>query len=69
MLDEIIKMLGEFEYFYDVNGRFIFQRKKIYYNSSWNNAITYENQTYYDSVANSSASVYNFQSGYLVNSF
>lgn len=69
MLDEIVKMLGEFEYFYDVNGRFIFQRKKIYYNSSWNNAITYENQTYYDSVVNSSSSIYNFQSGYLVNSF
>lgn len=69
MLDNIVKMLGEFEYYYDINGRFIFQRKKIYYNSSWNNAITYENQTYYDSVANSSANVYNFMSGYLVESF
>ena len=24
MLDKIITMLGEFEYFYDINGRFIF---------------------------------------------
>ena len=69
MLDEIVKMLGEFEYFYDVNGRFIFQRKKIYFNSSWTNAITTEDQTYYDSVANSSAIAYDFLSGYLIDSF
>lgn len=69
MLDKIVKMLGEFEYFYDVNGNFIFQRKKIYFNASWTNAITNENQTYYDSVANSSSNVYNFLQGYLVESF
>lgn len=32
VLDPIKKMLGEFEYFYDVNGRFIFQKKKTYIN-------------------------------------
>ena len=69
MLDNIIKMLGEFEYFYDVDGKFIFQRKKIYFNSTWTNAITNANETYYDSVANSSASFYDFVSGYLVESF
>ena len=30
LLDKIKQMLGEFEYFYDVNGRFVFQKKHIY---------------------------------------
>ena len=30
MLDKLVKMLGEFEYFYDLDGHFVFQRKKIY---------------------------------------
>lgn len=28
VLDKIVKMLGQFEYFYDVNGQFIFQQKR-----------------------------------------
>lgn len=35
MLDKITQMLGEFEYFYDIYGRFIFRRKKIYHNVVW----------------------------------
>ncbi len=30
MLDALVKMLGEFEYFYDCNGRFVFQKKRAY---------------------------------------
>lgn len=37
MLDKIVQMLGDFEYFYDLDGRFIFQRKKTYLTQSWNN--------------------------------
>ena len=40
VLDKIKNMLGEFEYFYDIDGRFIFQRKKTYVNTSWNNLRT-----------------------------
>ena len=69
MLDQIVKMLGEFEYFYDIDGRFIFQRKKIYFNSSWSNAITTDGETYYADIASSSPIAYNFLSGYLINSF
>ena len=69
MLDSIIKMLGEFEYFYDIDGRFIFQRKKIYFNSSWSNAITTDNETYYDSIANNSEVAYSFSSAFLIESF
>lgn len=69
MLDAIIQILGEFEYFYDLEGRFVFQRKKIYYNVSWTNAITTERETYYDSVENGSANAYTFTKGILIESY
>ena len=69
MLDAIINVLGEFEYFYDLEGRFVFQRKKIYYNVSWANAITNERETYYDSVENGSANAYEFTKGVLIESY
>lgn len=69
MLDALVKMLGEFEYFYDLQGRFVFQRKKIYYNASWTNAITNERETYYDSVENGSENAYEFTKGILVESY
>lgn len=33
ILDKIKNMLGQYEYFYDVEGRFIFQKKRYYVNS------------------------------------
>ena len=69
LLDAIVKVLGEFEYFYDLEGRFVFQRKKIYYNVAWTNAITHEKETYYDSVDNNSASTYTFTKGTLIESY
>lgn len=35
VLDKITKMLSNFEYFYDLDGRFVFQEKKNYLNTSW----------------------------------
>jgi hypothetical protein len=32
-------MLGDFEYFYDIDGHFIFQRKKTYVNTHWNTIV------------------------------
>ena len=40
VLDKIKNILTDFEYFYDINGRFIFQKKKNYVNTSWNNLRT-----------------------------
>lgn len=37
VLDKLVQMLGNFEYFFDVDGRFIFQKKKTYLDVSWNN--------------------------------
>ena len=39
ILDKIVQMLGSFEYYYDVDGKFIFQRKKVYSDVSYNNLI------------------------------
>lgn len=36
VLDKIKNVLGNFEYFYDVNGHFIFQEKRNYLNNSYN---------------------------------
>lgn len=69
MLDAIVKMLGEFEYFYDLYGRFVFQRKKIYYNVNWTNAVTNEKETRYDSVENGSENAYEFTKGLLIESY
>lgn len=46
MLDKIVQMLGQYEYFYDIDGKFIFQRKKTFFNSSWNNMITPQEKEY-----------------------
>jgi hypothetical protein len=35
VLDKIKNMFGDFEYFYDVDGKFIFQKKKIFINAAW----------------------------------
>ena len=69
MLDKLVKMLGEFEYYYDIDGRFIFQRKRIYFNSTWTTAVVDEDQTYYDSAAINTSSAYDFTSNYLIESF
>lgn len=53
ILDKIKNFLGEFEYFYDVDGRFIFQKKKTYINTSWNNL-----RTGIDGVSYAEAAVY-----------
>jgi hypothetical protein len=35
MLDKIKNMLTEFEYFYDLDGRFVFQKKKSFTSTLW----------------------------------
>lgn len=76
ILDKIVKMLGEFEYYYDLDGRFIFQRKRIYYNTSWSNAVVSteaspytSTEYYYDSTAYTSADTYILEGSQLVSSY
>ena len=37
VLDKIIKIFGAFEYFYNLDGQFVFQAKQNYVNTVWNN--------------------------------
>ena len=67
--DKIVSMLGGYEYFYDLDGRFVFQKKNIYTITSWNSLITDSNGTYADSAALASANSYEFKGHNLITSF
>jgi hypothetical protein len=43
ILDKLVQMLGNFEYFFDENGRFIFQKKRTYIDVSYNNIVNEHN--------------------------
>ena len=67
MLDKLIKnMLSDFEYFYDTDGRFIFQKKPTYISTSWNSIKNTEDDVYAENMALSSSYVFNFEDGSLV---
>lgn len=40
LLDKIVQALGNYEYYYDLDGKFIFQEKKNYVNTSYSHNIT-----------------------------
>lgn len=46
ILDKIKSMLSDFEYFYDLQGRFVFQRKKTHVNTSWSQLTNNEDESY-----------------------
>jgi hypothetical protein len=63
-------MLSEFEYFYDVDGRFIFQRKQSFVNTLWTPVEeTEEQEKYVESIALASANTYTFNDGELISAF
>lgn len=67
ILDEIIKVLGNYEYFYDVDGVFHFQEIKNYLNTSYvkQAADPFNSMTYQTDVS-SGRSVYTFEGSKLV---
>lgn len=82
VLDKIKNMLSEFEYFYDLDGQFVFQRKRAFINTLWSpqtesetesfdedgNSILYS-EKYVQSLANASSWAYIFNEGELVTAF
>ena len=82
VLDKIKNMLSEFEYFYDLDGQFIFQRKKSFINTLWTpilegesedidedgNSIYYS-EKYIQSMANASSWSYVFSGAELITAF
>lgn len=69
ILDKIVTMLGNFEYFYDTNGRFIFRKKQTYLDKSWNNIVDNDGDIYAESAMYTSADVWSFKDGLLISSF
>ena len=70
VLDKIVKTFGDYEYFYDIEGHFIFQKKLTYINTSWNNMITNEeDDTYIESEKIQSQYAYSFTDNKLISSF
>ena len=58
ILEKLVQMLGQFEYFYDIDGRFIFQKKKIYTQTTWNNLITTDED---EIIADTDATPYGYE--------
>ena len=69
VLDKIKNMLGEFEYFYDVDGRFVFQKKKSFTSTLWHPLSYEEDQTYVENLALVSQVDYRFINNELITSF
>ena len=66
VLDKIKNMLGEFEYFYDLEGRFIFQKKRHYLDSVWS---PIGEDKYVKDMAQNSAETYMFSGNELITAF
>ena len=68
ILDKIVGMLGNFEYFYDLYGRFIFQSKKTYLNVSWNSIINSKENIYVENAVYAEKASYSFDGNNIVKS-
>ena len=66
ILDKIKNLLGEFEYFYDVDGRFVFQKKRHYLDTVWN---PIGEDKYVKDMAQNSAETYIFSGSELITAF
>lgn len=69
VLDKFVNMLGDYEYFYDLEGRFIFQKKKTYIQSAWSPIIQDHrgiNDFYVDPASEASKFSYSFDNNYLI---
>jgi len=68
VLDKVRNMLGNFEYFYDINGKFIFRKKLNYVTTPWNSSES-DNEVVVDAISNINAKIFSFMNGHLITSF
>lgn len=68
VLDKIKKMLGDFEYFYNLDGKFVFQRQQKYNASNWHTNEKDE-VLYNDSTLNMEKPIFNLLDNKLITSF
>ena len=69
ILDKIKNTIGAFEYFYDIDGRFIFQAKKIYSQNSWNTLVNTDNNIFARDAVEESPYSYSFEDVNLIQQF
>jgi hypothetical protein len=71
VLDKIKNMLIEFEYFYDIEGHFVFQKKQSFLNTLWTptSKDDWHGEEVTEALVHSSSSIYTFSGGELISSF
>lgn len=69
VLDKIKNMLSNFEYYYDINGKFIFQKKKEYISTSWSSNETDINRASIEPLLYGQDYMFNFIDSILISSF
>ena len=69
VFDKIIQYFPTYEYYYDLDGKFIFKSKDTYVNTSWNNEVRLGLESYVYPYSVSSKVVYAFDGDQLVTSF
>ena len=69
ILDKIKNMLGDFEYYYDLDGRFIFQKKPTYVNTPADGIVTIDDDTSVTAAAYTTPIEYHFENGNLITAY
>lgn len=70
VLDKIVKTFGDYEYFYNLDGQFVFQKKQTYVNTAWNNKIYSDKDNSYIAPQMVSSQVkYSFESSALTTAY
>lgn len=69
ILDKIKNMLTEFEYFYNIDGQFVFQKKQSFKETMWLSNPDEYNATLHEGSAISSTKAYEFHGGELITAF
>ena len=68
MLNKIVKMLGDFEFFYNLEGKFVFQKKKKYNAFNWH-GVEESEVLYSDATLNMEKPIFSLLDNKLITSF
>ena len=69
VLDKIKNMLGEFEYFYNLDGKFVFQKKRTYISTPWNAVESNGEENFFNEAIKDSYPVINLTDAKLTTTF
>ena len=69
VLDKIKNMLGDFEYFYNLDGKFVFQKKRTYISTPWNAVEANSEENFFNEAIKDSYPVINLTDAKLTTNF